>query len=281
MKVNIGIPVYNGSQTLGRVLENVIGQFPKKHKIIVVNDASTDRSVAVALMRNVQVINHIRNLGLAATRNTILLNSDCDVLIYFDADAAPRKECIDNLLAPFSDPSVVAVGGRGIEANCDTYAAKWRAKNTPQSHGSKKIVNDWMVMGLCVAFRKKALMDIGGFDSNFRTAGEDVDISIRLKKAGGKLVYMPDAIVDHLPNSDLTDVTMQAFKHAKFASIAMMKNGVTPTDYAMDSAKCLYFSSVENIKKMRIKDFGIGAMNFTARSMGTAIGTFLATKKSK
>lgn len=278
MKVNIGIPVYNGGHTLGRVLENIIGQFQDRQSIIVVNDGSTDRSNAIALLRKIRVINHIRNLGLAASRNTILINSECDILIFFDADAAPRKNCIETLVEPFQDPDVVAVGGRGEEANCQTKAALWRAKNTPQSHGLYRIENDWMLMGLCVAFRKQALMDIGGFDSCFRYAGEDVDISIRLKQNGGKLVYIPTAIVDHLPDPDLSEVTHQAYKHAKFATYAMMKNGINPTDYAVDSAKCLMYSSLDALKSLQLRDCSIGAMNFAARSMGIAVGTLLGAR---
>ena len=278
MKVNVGIPVYNGGATLGRVLENVLGQFPRKDHVIVVDDGSNDRSAAVALMRNVRVISHLRNLGLASARNTILQHSDCDILVFFDADAVPRPGCIETLLTPFENPSVVAVGGRGEEADCSTISAKWRAKTTPQSHGEKRIEDDWMVMGLCAAFRRQALIDVGGFDAHFKQAGEDVDVSIRLRKNGGKLVFLPQAVVDHLPVGDLYNVTRQAYTHAKYASYALMKNDVIPTEYALDSARCLTNSTLENIKCNRWSECGIGAVNFAARAAGIAAGMLKSAK---
>jgi GT2 family glycosyltransferase len=213
------------------------------------------------------------NLGLAEARNTVIKHSDCDVLIFFDADAAPRPGCIEALSAPFSDPSVVAVGGRGEEADCTTRAARWRSRTTPQSHGDCCISDDWMVMGLCAAFRREALIAIGGFDTCFHQAGEDVDVSLRLRKTGGKLVYLPDAIVDHLPSGDLYAVTRQAYTHSKYASYALTKNDVSAKDYLIDSARCLTHSTVNDLKQGRLSDCGIGAINFAARAAGIAAGT--------
>lgn len=281
MKVNIGIPVYNAGKTLGRVLENTLGQFPFRDRIIVVDDGSTDLSASIALRREVRVISHLRNRGLASARNTILKHSDCDFLIYFDGDASPAPGCIDEILKPFSDPEVVAVGGCGVEVNCKTMSSKWRARNTPQSHGDSQIENDWMVMGLCMAFRRTALTEIGGFDSKFRTAGEDVDISIRLRNAGGKLIYNPKARVDHLPEGDLFDITFQAFKHAKYASYALLKNNLAPNDYAMDSARCLAYASAKDLKEGRIAQVGIGAINFAARAAGIAAGAIKASTEKR
>ncbi len=278
MKINIGIPVYNGGATLGRVLEAIIGQFPQRDKIIVVDDGSRDRSAAVAGMRAVRVISHVTNKGLAEARNTIIKHSDCDILIFFDADAAPRPGCIDALTKPFNDPSVVAVGGRGEEADCSTRAAKWRSRTTPQSHGECSIADDWMIMGLCAAFRKSALIDVGGFDTRFDRAGEDVDVSLRLRHGGGKLVYLPDAIVDHLPSGDLYAVTRQAYTHSKYASYALSKNDMSARDYFVDSARCLTYSTVNDLKKGRLSDCGIGAINFAARAAGIAAGTLMAKR---
>jgi|HubBroStandDraft_6_1064221.scaffolds.fasta_scaffold720757_2 cellulose synthase/poly-beta-1,6-N-acetylglucosamine synthase-like glycosyltransferase len=47
-----------------------------------------------------------------------------------------------------------------------------------------------------VAFRREALRETGGFDPNCQT-GEDVDISIRVSRAGWELWYEPEAVVNH------------------------------------------------------------------------------------
>ena len=277
MKVNIAIPVFNGETSLPHVLQKVLQQFPHPKQVVVADDGSTDMSARIAAEQGVRLITHPRNLGLAETRNTLLRNCESDVLIYFDADAAPRPGCIDALISQFKDPKVVAVGGQGVESNCRSASSQWRARTTPQSHGNQVIDEDWMLMGLCVAFRTQALVQVGGFDAKFTEAGEDVDVSIRMRKNGGKLVYAPEAKVDHLPHGNLLDVTLQAYKHAKFASYALEKNGIHSTEYAMDSARCLFHHSMQDLKEFHLRQLGIGAVNFAARAAGIALGTLKAS----
>jgi GT2 family glycosyltransferase len=275
MKIAVGVPVFNAEATIGGVLKAISAQVPDNTELLVVDDGSTDKSAAIAIEHGATVISHVSNLGLAEARNAIVNSADVDVIIFFDADAVPRPGCIDALLQPFDASEVVAVGGRAAECG-DSRAARWRAKTTPQSHGEADIRDNWMVMGLCCAFRREALLDVNGFDARFRQAGEDVDVSLRLRRAGGRLVYAAEAVVDHLAGGSPVDVTLQAYRHARYAAYAMIKNGETPIAYVVDSAKCLAGAAKRDLIKGRPVELAIGAMNLASRAVGISQGSLKA-----
>ena len=280
MKINVGVPVYNGARTLGKVLDAILTQVESPKEVIVVDDGSTDNSASIALGKDVRVLSHRENLGLAQARNTILWNSDADILVYFDADAAPKRGCIGALVEPLAhNRDVAGVGGRGLEAGTDTRAARWRARTTPQSHGDICIYDDWMLMGLCTAFRRKTLLDIGGFDATFSCAGEDVDISLRIREKGGKLVYVPDAEVDHLPSGNVFSVTSQAYRHAKFAGYALVKNNKSPREYLLESARCLGHYCREDFMSGHLFESTFGLINAGARALGITMGSLRAKRE--
>ncbi len=273
MKVTVGIPTYNDSATVGRVLDAVLAQTRMPDEVILVDDGSRDGSGAEGLARGVRVISHVHNLGLAQARNTILENATGDVVVFFDADAVPDRNCLKHLMRHFRDKAVAGVGGRGLEVCHSNRFQKWRARNTPQDHGVKLIQDDWMIMGLCFAFRRTVALQVGGFDSSFSRAGEDVDMSLRLRKAGFRLVYEPMAVVQHLPGGGIFDITRQAYKHAMFATYALGKNGESPAPYFADSCVHLARTSVSDLRSGRIMDGGVGILNMAARTAGAFVGT--------
>ncbi|MCB1155796.1 glycosyltransferase family 2 protein, partial [bacterium] len=166
------------------------------------------------------------------------------ILVFFDADAAPRAGCVGALLEPFGEADVAAVGGRGVETRRDNAAQSWRAQYTPQDHGPTRLRNAWMVMGLCCAFRTDVLREAGGFDESFREAGEDADISLRLREADRRLVYTPDAVVDHDAGGEFRDIQRQAFRHSRQATRALLKNSQSPLNYWKTSLGHVLKSSV-------------------------------------
>jgi len=69
-----------------------------------------------------------------------------------------------------------------------------------------------------MSFRLEALREVGGFDSAFRTNAEDMDVSLRLRKAGYRLRYLPDARVYHQRTDDEASLvrTMAAWYGAAY-----------------------------------------------------------------
>jgi GT2 family glycosyltransferase len=194
--VSVSIPCYNAGPVLRETVRAVLAQTVRPDQIILVDDGSTDGSCDSPYDRSVRVVRHGENRGLAAARNTALRACDSDVIAWFDADAVPRPDALECLLAGLAGDRVAGVGGREEVEPSDGFYDRWRMLHAPQSHG-QRAKDDWMLMGLCCCYRRESLMEAGGFDERFRACGEDVEMGLRLSRMGCRLRYEPSARVMH------------------------------------------------------------------------------------
>jgi anaerobic magnesium-protoporphyrin IX monomethyl ester cyclase len=198
--VTLYIPCFNAEKTLARCLESVKAQTYPIDEVIVIDDGSKDRTAAIAHSFGVRVISQGRNLGLGVTRNR--------------AAKEARNECVaepdwlERLMKHFEDKAVVGACGKLVEKNQATLADAWRAVHMPQHWGEERITNPYFLFGADNVYRKSALLEIGLFDERHRTNFEDVDMGIRLSRAGKKSIYDPSAIALHLK----TDTPMSAIR---------------------------------------------------------------------
>jgi O-antigen biosynthesis protein len=121
-----------------------------------------------------------------------------EVMAYIDDDAYPDPHWLTYLAATFLSDRYVGVGGPNITAPGDGWIADCIA-NAP-GNPTHILLSDREaehIPGCNMAFRKAALEAIGGFDSQFRAAGDDVDVCWRLRQQGEKLGFSPAAIVWH------------------------------------------------------------------------------------
>ena len=71
-------------------------------------------------------------------------------------------------------------------------------------------------------------MEVGGFSEGYRTNGEDVDMGLRMTKAGYRLVYVPEAGVCHRRSDTLRSLISLVFRHSFWQSRALRRNGCDP-----------------------------------------------------
>jgi glycosyltransferase involved in cell wall biosynthesis len=197
MRVVVVVPCYNGGQYVGRCIEAILAQSCQADEVLVIDDGSTDDSARIAAHYPVRLIRHSANAGLSAARNTALRATEADILAYVDVDAYADAGMLAALLPHFTAPEVGGVGGQGIEAIQKTLYDVWRGLHARQSHGSSPRERCEHLFGLCMAYRRAALLQVNGFDERLRTNAEDVDIGYRLNDAGYRLAYTPQAQVYH------------------------------------------------------------------------------------
>jgi len=274
-KYTVAIPVRDGAATVGEVLKAAAAQKPAPAKILVCDDGSLDDSACISCNSGAKVIFNERSCGVAGARNALFKTSKTEIIVFFDADAIPRPGCVAALLAPFADADVGAVGGRGVEVGDATFADRWRARHTPQSHGEERIDDNWMVMGLCCAFRREALDSIDGFSGRFACCGEDVDISVRLRQAGWRLVYEPRAIVDHARSDHVLGVLNQAFRHSREAARALTAHGLSTRQLEETTVRALLPAMTRDLKKLNAPGAVMSVANMTVRLGGLWVGKFL------
>ena len=171
-------------------------------------------------------------IGLSAARNLGTEISVGDTIAFLDDDATATQSWLSELLSCFSeDPSIAVVGGK-VVPNWSSPPPDWlmgdlngKDPRVLLNHqrpmiGNLSIINwgdetrplnssEWLA-GVNIAFRKKALIDSGGFDEHLgRTSAahillsnEEKAVLQRIETSGAKILYHPKAVVAHLIPSE-------------------------------------------------------------------------------
>jgi GT2 family glycosyltransferase len=187
----------NGARTIRDCFEGLRKlQYPD-FEVIVVNDGSTDTTAAIADEYGFRVIS-TENRGLSSARNTGLEAATGEIVAYIDDDAYPDPHWLTYLASTFLSTTHVGVGGPNIPPPGDGPIADCIA-NAPGGPIHVLISDQEAehIPGCNMAFRKERLQAIGGFDRQFRVAGDDVDICWRMQQPGWTLGFSPAAMVWH------------------------------------------------------------------------------------
>ncbi|HET91538.1 MAG TPA: glycosyltransferase [Chloroflexi bacterium] len=160
--------------------------------------------------------------NLSQSRNIGLLDARGDVVAYIDDDAVPCRRWLEQLACLFADPSLDATGGvvhlthpqrpmvqhrLGLTSSLfeqEVVRSSWLEHIAPPGRGHQWIAR---MMGTNMAFRREALLDIGGFDEFFVYIAEEADVMIRLVNAGYVIHPVKEAVVYHVPASSRHRVT--------------------------------------------------------------------------
>jgi len=141
------------------------------------------------------------NHGLSSARNTGWLAATGDIVAYLDDDAYPDPHWLHHLAATFLNTvnaTMAAVGGPNIAPPTDGPIAECVAHSPGgPTHVLLSDREAEHIPGCNMAFRKSCLQAIGGFDPQFRVAGDDVDVCWRLQQRGWTLGFSPAAVVWH------------------------------------------------------------------------------------
>ena len=210
--VSVVIVNWNSRELLQKCLQHLLKQTIQPVQIIIVDNASSDNSVNVAdgVERTV-VLRMKTNLGFAAGNNRALSVCTGEFVALLNPDAFPEPDWLEKLLDAAQDyPDVAAFGSRqlcqatpgildGIGDSYHMSGLIWR-----QGYGAIQQDSDLTsreIFSPCAAaalYRRQALIDMGGFDEDFFCYVEDIDLGFRLKLAGYKARYVPDAVVLHV-----------------------------------------------------------------------------------
>lgn len=221
--ISVVIPCYNSEKYIARCIRSIIRQTVKPLEIIVVDDGSNDRTAQIARKFPVKVVRHKYNRGLAEARNTGVRKARGNIIFFVDSDCEMYPNNLEYALSDFRKDEIDAVCGQEVATKTETIIDKYRAR-FPQSWGPRKIINPPFLWGLCSAFRKDSLLKAGLFSSLFRTNGEDVDISLRMKKMGYRLLYDPRIKVYHLRTDNIMSFIKSTYRGIYFGKLARIRN---------------------------------------------------------
>lgn len=195
-KVSVVIPCFNDAWFLGAALESLQHQSIDDWECIVVDDASTDESFDVARAFSSRdprftVVRHLKNRGLAASRNTGTAFAAADLITFLDSDDFLYAQSLEKRLEQVTaDPSCAG-------SYCDWISIREVA---PYSEESGRAAQDrkpahlfysrWDTPFIATApvIKKEIIENTGGFDESLDTA-EDFDFFSRVLRAGYHFNY--------------------------------------------------------------------------------------------
>ena len=204
---------WNSGPLLERCLEAISAQTIAPRKIIVFDNASTDDSARDAGQRfpGVEFLLHDVNAGFARANNLCVQHSaDCDWVMLVNPDAFPEPDCVEKLLraveqnpafdvfAPLilkSEASgrIDSAGDRDLPSGIGVH----RLQGQPRE-AARQPCEVFSASAAGALYRRSAFLGVGGFDEALFTWYEDVDLGFRLRLAGQRTWFVPDAVVHHM-----------------------------------------------------------------------------------
>ena len=197
--VSVVVCTHNGSRTIADCLQGIAALEYPGFETIVVDDGSTDGTADVVRAAGADVkLIRTENRGLSSARNAGLHTARHGIVAYIDDDARPDPHWLTYLVQTLTAGDHAGAGGPNLPpAGCGTVADAVAMAPGGPVHVllTDKVAEH--IPGCNMAFRRDRLLAIGGFDPQFRIAGDDVDVCWRLQDQGWTLGFSPAALVWH------------------------------------------------------------------------------------
>ncbi|VVB91062.1 Glycosyltransferase AglE [uncultured archaeon] len=217
VKVSIIVPVLNGGLQTKKCIESLINQdFPKdQYEIIIVDNGSNDNTMSI-LSDYKEYINVLvePEKGSYAARNKGINISKGEIIAFTDADCIANKNWLKELCIGIRDKDIGCVVG-SIAAYPGKTLVEIYSKNRDVLSQKITLDSKFLPYGQTanVAFRKDVLEKIGNFDNTLYTGG-DADIAWRMQlMTTYKLIYRPEANVEHHHRTSIKKLFMQYFNY--------------------------------------------------------------------
>lgn len=200
-KVSVVLSSYNYARFIGAAIDSIFAQSYPAHEVIVVDDGSSDDSIAVieAYGERVRLIKQ-KNQGVCVARNKGAKLATGDIIAFFDSDDIWRPQKLERQVAAFeADEAVglVSCGMRGFDPNGKTVYENIVGKSgwcAEEIILFKPVIN---FSASAIAVRREIFEKLGGFDERRELyAAEDREFCYRVAKTS-KLVFIPDILLEY------------------------------------------------------------------------------------
>jgi glycosyltransferase involved in cell wall biosynthesis len=187
-RVTIGLCVKNGSKVVKTAFDSIsIQDYPHEFlKLVIVDDGSTDNTLSLAkeFSQKTDITTFITSSngkGLGATRQIAADNAEGDYILWIDDDLVFAEDFIRKQV-DFMEENPNMGAAQGIAFKTIPQATIFNiveARNIVTTESKTREIGCGGTI-----FRLKALQGVGGFDITIKGAGEDVDVTRRIKKSG-------------------------------------------------------------------------------------------------
>jgi N-acetylglucosaminyl-diphospho-decaprenol L-rhamnosyltransferase len=193
---------------------------------LIVDNASDDNTAELArrVSSDVHLIENPKNIGFGAAVNQGVRAAHANLVLVLNPDCVATEGALDRIAKVFADPEVVAMGGmlighdgqpqKGFAARrfptlgsmlAEIFLLNRAWPSNPWNRRYRYLDMDYtkeqeveQPAGACLAFRREIWEKVGGFDESFFPVWfEDVDFCRRIRNAGSKIIYTPEAVFTH------------------------------------------------------------------------------------
>lgn len=229
--ISIVIVYWNSEKFLPRCLDCLSRQTFQDFEIIIVDNGSTDSGMMVLEQAYPQFTlrteRYPTNLGFAAANNIGARLANGKWLVLLNADAFPEPTWLEKLVtASEAYPHAASFSSRQLQANQpdildgagDAYHVSgfaWRiGLGYPAQHYGLEATELFSPCAAAAMYLREAFLDVGGFDEDFFSYYEDVDLGFRLQLKGYRCMYVPEAVVHHIGSATFGVRSDFAFYHS-------------------------------------------------------------------
>ncbi|MFG2165044.1 bifunctional polysaccharide deacetylase/glycosyltransferase family 2 protein [Micromonospora chersina] len=227
--VSVIVPAYNEAANIAATVRSLVASAYPALEVIVVDDGSSDGTADIVErmgLRGVRVIRQA-NAGKPAALNTGIRAARADLLVLVDGDTVFQPDTVYRLVQGFADPTVGAISGNTKVANRRRLLGRWQHLEYVIGFNLDRRMYDVLecmptIPGAIGAFRREVLFAIGGVPAD--TLAEDTDLTMKVLRAGWRVVYEEGAIAWTEAPSSLRQLWRQRYRWCYGTMQAMWKH---------------------------------------------------------
>ena len=233
--VTIIVPAYNEETDLAQALESILDIDYPNYEILVVDDGSTDNTYGIAqhmacLSQNATVkVIHQPNGGKARALNNGIQHATGDLVMCVDSDSKLSPQSLMQAVRHFEDPKVGAVAGFIEIGNQSNILLRLQQLEYLVGLNFTRRALSFMgvvpiVPGPAGMFRRKALLEAGGFVTDDKLFAEDAELSLRLLSHGWEVHSEEDMIATTEAPEDIRSLLRQRYRWNRGTYQALKRN---------------------------------------------------------
>ncbi|MCO1595650.1 bifunctional polysaccharide deacetylase/glycosyltransferase family 2 protein [Micromonospora sp. RHAY321] len=227
--VSVIVPAYNEAANIAATVRSLVASAYPALEVIVVDDGSDDGTADIVermRLRGVRVIRQA-NAGKPAALNTGIRAARANLLVLVDGDTVFQPDTVHRLVQGFADPTVGAISGNTKVANRRRLLGRWQHLEYVIGFNLDRRMYDVLecmptIPGAIGAFRREVLLRVGGVPAD--TLAEDTDLTMKVLRAGWRVVYEESAIAWTEAPSSLRQLWRQRYRWCYGTMQAMWKH---------------------------------------------------------